>query len=146
VEEELPSGPLSTEDGAVLQQLRGKAEMEEALGRGRVFHGGTAAPWTVLFQPDGKPEPSCLNRTVKVIPVGDIADVLTSLKPWSPHLQTVGVAGLGGRRMEILEGMARLGVSRVVDLGRVPWPPPWWHHDGSGPLQALVRWMDVEEG
>ncbi|MGD8361776.1 MAG: acyl-CoA reductase [Gemmatimonadota bacterium] len=146
MEEELPSGPVSAEEGSALQQLRGKAELEESQGRGRVFHGGSAAPWTVLFEPGGKPEVSCLNRTVKVIPVGAVADILPSLEPWRSHLQTVGVAGLGGGRQEVLEGLARLGVSRVVEMARVPWPPPWWHHDGSGPLQALVRWMDVEEG
>ena len=145
LEEELPSGPLSAEDGVVLQQLRGKAELEESLGRGRVFHGGAAAPWTVLFQPGGKTEPSCLNRMVRVIPVEQVKGILPSLKPWAPHLQTVGVAGLGEQRTEVLEGLARLGVSRIVDMARVPWPTPWWHHDGSGPLRALVRWTDVEE-
>lgn len=146
VEEELPSGPLAPGAGAVLQQVRGEAELEESQGRGRVFHGGAAAPWTVLFQPEGQPEPSCLHRTVKVIPVEDAVDILTKLTPWRSHLQTVGIAGLGEQRTEILEGLARLGVSRVVEMARVPWPPPWWHHDGSGPLQALVRWTDVEEG
>jgi hypothetical protein len=96
MEEELPSGPVSAEEGSALQQLRGKAELEESQGRGRVFHGGSAAPWTVLFEPGGKPEVSCLNRTVKVIPVGAVADILPSLEPWRSHLQTVGVAGLGG--------------------------------------------------
>jgi hypothetical protein len=144
LEEDLPSGPLSPEDGAVLQQLRGRAEMEESLGRGCVFHGGTEAPWTVLFQPGGRLEPSCLNRTVRVIPVEDLVGVLPGLEDWVPHLQTVGAVGWGANRLEILEGLVRLGVSRVVALEGIPWPPPWWHHDGTGPLQSLVRWTDVE--
>lgn len=144
LEDDLPSGPLSPEDGALLQQLRGSAEMEESLGRGRVFHGGSTAPWTVLLEPDGRLEPSCLNRTVRVIPVDDVKAVLLLLDSWAPHLQTVGVAGLGDRRNEILDGLVKLGVSRVVALDGIPWPPPWWHHDGSGPLLSLVRWTDVE--
>lgn len=144
LEADLPSGRLSPKDGVVLQQLRGEAEIEESLGRGRVFHGGGDAPWTVLFDPPGGMEPSCLNRTVRILPVGDLKAVPALLRPWSPHLQTIGVAGLGDRRTEFLEGMVKLGVSRVVELEGVPWPPQWWHHDGSGPLLSLVRWIDVE--
>ena len=144
LEQDLPSGRLSPRDGVLLQQLRGEAEMEESLGRGRVFHGGADAPWTVLFDPTGGLEPSCLNRTVRVFPVGDVEAVLSLLRPWTPHLQTIGVAGLGDRRMGFLEGLVKLGVSRVVELEGIPWPPPWWHHDGSGPLLSLVKWTDVE--
>jgi len=144
LEGELPSGPVSPEAGAVLQQVRGRGEVEESLGRGAVFHGGPEGPWTVLFQPEGKLEPSCLNRTVRVIPIPTLMHALDLLKPWAHHLQTVGAAGLGKERKELLDGLARLGVTRVTGLRDVPWPPPWWHHDGSGPLRALLRWVDVE--
>jgi hypothetical protein len=143
-EEELPSGPLGPEDGASLQQLRGAAEVNESMGRGRVFHGGAYAPWTVLFEPGGHMQPSCLHRTVRVIPVQNLTDVLPELGAWATHLQTVGVAGLGPHREEVLAGLIGLGVTRVTGMEGVPWPPPWWHHDGTGPLQALVRWTDVE--
>ena len=45
-----------------------------------------------------------------------------------------------------MEDMARLGVSRIAPMEKVPWPPSWWHHDGSGPLRDLVRWTDLESG
>jgi hypothetical protein len=38
----------------------------------------------------------------------------------------------------------KLGASRVVPLGSMAWPPPWWHHDGHPPLRDLVRWCDLE--
>jgi len=144
LEGELPSGPVSAEAGAALQQLRGRGEMEESLGRGAVFHGGSEAPWTVFFHPDGKLEPSCLSRTVKVIPIPTLKHAMDLLKPWAPFLQTVGAAGLGQERKELLDGLGRLGVTRVTGFGDLPWPPPWWHHDGSGPLRSLLRWVDVE--
>jgi methionyl-tRNA synthetase len=34
----------------------------------------------------------------------------------------------------------------VVAFRYVPFPPPWWHHDGGGPLGDLVRWVDLEAG
>jgi hypothetical protein len=85
-----------------------------------------------------------LHRTVRVIPVQNLTDVLPELGAWATHLQTVGVAGLGPHREEVLAGLIGLGVTRVTGMEGVPWPPPWWHHDGTGPLQALVRWTDVE--
>jgi len=144
LEHDLPSGPLSAEEGAVLQQLRGVAEMDESLGRGRVIHGGSDAPWTVLFRRGGELEPSCLNRTIRVHAVESLEEGVLGLQAWGPHLQTVGAAGLGPERERILEILVRLGVSRVAELEGVAWPPAWWHHDGEGPLRALVRWTDVE--
>ena len=44
----------------------------------------------------------------------------------------------------LAEALAREGAVRVVPLEKMPWPPAWWHHDGEGPLRALVRWTDLE--
>jgi hypothetical protein len=144
LESELPSGPVPPEVGAAIQQLRGVAEMNEAMGTGRVHHGGSTAPWTVLFLPEGTAEPACLHRTVRVIPVESGAAAVEELQAWGPYLQTVGLAGFGEGASAMAEALAGLGVSRVVPLDGVPWPPAWWHHDGTGPLQDLVRWTDLE--
>jgi hypothetical protein len=90
-------------------------------------------------------EASCLNRTVRVLAVDDLRESLPALKDWVPFLQTVGVAGMEGRMPEMVEALSRLGVSRISPLAKVPWPDPWWHHDGFGPLVELVRWTDVED-
>ncbi len=144
LEHDLPSGVLSSEEAANLHQLRGKAEVEEGGGKGFVRHGGTEAPWTVLYSPEPRLLPSCLGRTVRVLPLASMRKAPVLLEEWAPHLQTVGVAGQGEGWDETLEGLAALGVSRVVPLKDVAWPPPWWHHDGTGPLVGLVRWTDVE--
>jgi len=140
----LPSGEPSPTEGAALQQRRGGAEVEESLGNGWVLHGGADAPWTVHYLPDPILEPSCLNRMIRVSPVPGLEEVPGILAPWAPHLQTVGVAGLGQAGDAFLEALSGLGVSRITPLEGVPWPPAWWHHDGQGPLRALVRWTDVE--
>jgi hypothetical protein len=44
----------------------------------------------------------------------------------------------------VAEALARVGVTRVTAFSEVPFPPPWWHHDGVGPLGALVRWVDLD--
>jgi hypothetical protein len=144
LETELPSGDITPEEAVAVQQLRGSAELVEGLGSGVVFHGEDRAPWTVTVQAEGPLEPSCLNRTVRVFPVEGFESALDALREWSPFLQTVGLAGFGVEKGELAEELARLGVSRIVPLAQVPWPPPWWHHDGSGPLLDLVRWTDLE--
>jgi hypothetical protein len=145
LERTLPSGPLGPEDASSLAQVRGAGELEAAAGRGEVFHGGSQSPWTVIYQPAGSVEASCLNRTVRVIAVEGVREAEALLRPWAPYLQTVGVARLGREREKVLESFARLGVSRVTGLGGIPWPPAWWHEDGVDPLRSLVRWMDIED-
>jgi len=81
---------------------------------------------------------------VRVVPVADVLEVAGLLAPAAAHLQTVGVAGCKERWQVLAESLARVGASRVTPFGSVPFPPPWWHHDGQGPLRALVRWTDVE--
>ena len=71
--------------------------------------------------------------------------ILEAVGPFRRHLQTVGVGGLTEHeRLALAEGLSRLGAVRVAPLAGAPWPPPWWHHDGMGPLDALVRWSDLE--
>ncbi len=142
----LPTGDLRLEEGAAIQQIRGAAELSESMGEGAVHHGGEGGSWTVLFVPDGTVEPSCLGRTVRVVPVSNANEALKILGDWAPYLQTVGVAGVDDGMPSLAEGLARMGVSRITRLVGMPWPRPWWHHDGSGPLRDLVRWTDVEGG
>ena len=144
LERELPAGRLDAAEAAALQQLRGTAELRAAGGQARLLSGGSAA-WTVVVEPDADFEPSCLGRTVRVKPAASSSVVLGAVQPFRSYLQTVGVTGLEPEALAALaEGLARLGVVRVAPLARAPWPPAWWHHDGMGPLRALVRWTDLE--
>jgi hypothetical protein len=147
LERELPSGPRDPATASAAHQLRGTAELMSAAGRGRVWSGERASSWTVVLDPDPTFEPSCLARTVRIKSVASIDDLIDSVRPYRRHLQTVGVAGLDTRLTRRLgEGLAGLGGARIAPLEGAPWPPPWWHHDGTGPLASLVRWTDVEGG
>jgi hypothetical protein len=139
LEERLPSGPLAMEEAAALQQIRGTSEL-----LGNVRHGGADAPWTVILEGETGPDSSCAGRVVRVRPIPDALELPTRLEPFADHLQTLGVAGLGERLDAIAEACGRVGISRVAALGSVAFPPPWWRHDGRGPLTELVRWVEVE--
>lgn len=148
LEADLPSGSLDRTERSGVHQLRGTAEMLSAGLEGGpadtwVAHGG-AAPWTVVYDPDRALETSCVGRTVVVRPFRGLEDLIAMLEPAGPHLQTVGVAGLGDRMLEVAAWVGRIGASRVTSFASVPFPSPWWHHDGRGPLSDLVRWTDLE--
>ncbi len=141
VERDLPRGPLPADESSAIQQLRARAEFSD----GAELHAsddGTA--WTVVFEPDPAFEASCLNRVVRVKPVRDAAEVAALVSEYAHLLQTVGVSASPGRAEALAAAFGRMGASRVAPLGRMAWPPPWWHHDGHPPLRDLVRWCDLE--
>ena len=142
----LPPGRIAAAEASAVQQLRGTAEMRAAAGEGvEIRSGGGTSPWTVVVEPDGELVPSCLNRVVRVVPVASLDEVAPRVERRGRHLQTVGYAGVEGDALERLaDALARTGALRVVPLERVPFPPAWWRHDGRGPLEALVRWVELE--
>lgn len=144
LESSLPAGSWGAEEASAVQQLRGTAELLAASEGGvRVRHGGTSS-WTVVLDPQGEMDRACAGRSVRLIPVGDVTDIPEVLAPLAGHLQSVGFAGCGERLGPLANRLAEVGVTRVTPLERMPFPPPWWHHDGQGPLRALVDWTDLD--
>jgi hypothetical protein len=141
VERELPRGPLAPDESSAIQQFRAHAEFSA----GTALHAsGDGTAWTVVFEPDPAFEASCLNRVVRVKPVRDADEVAGLVSEHARRLQTVGVGASPERTEALAAAFGRMGASRVVPLGRMAWPPPWWHHDGHPPLRDLVRWCDLE--
>jgi hypothetical protein len=140
---EFPSGHLDAEEAAAVHQLRGTAELHEGVGAGHVDHGGSTGTWTVLYEPEAMEGPSGLSRAIRVRPIDSAEQLAEVLRPIGAQLQTVGVAGLDDRLHALAQAWGRLGASRIVPFGEVSFPPPWWLHDGKGPLRELVRWVEV---
>ncbi|MFQ5538038.1 MAG: acyl-CoA reductase [Gemmatimonadota bacterium] len=144
LEDTLPAGGLDAHEASRVHQIRGAGELMAAAGSGAVYKGkGTS--WTVLFQPDAEFPGACVGRVLQVTPVADIMETAERVAPYGAHLQTVGVAGCGARTERLAEALGRAGATRVAGFVDVPFPPPWWHHDGQGPLEALIRWVDLED-
>jgi hypothetical protein len=141
---ELPPGKLSPGEAAAIQQIRGAAEMREAAGLGDRLWRGEGTGWTVILDRGSGLRGSCPGRVVRVVPVQDLEEVPGLLAAVGPLLQTVALEVEDERKAGLSEALARAGVSRMTTLAAMPWPPPWWHHDGVPPLGALVRWSDLE--
>ncbi len=143
--EALPKGPSEPEEAARHQQLRLEAELLGASGAGVQVRGGAGTSWTVVFEPEAEFRGGCAGRFVRVQPVEALEGLPSVLEVQAELLQSVGLAADAARREGLAEAFARAGVSRVTTFERQPWPPPWWTHDGQGPLRVLVRWSSLEE-
>jgi hypothetical protein len=143
MEARFPTGDLDVGEASRLQQARGTAELMTAETGGRVHHGGEAA-WTVSWGPRDMDAMPAAGRFVSLRSIADASELAEELRALGPHLQTVGVAGLGERLEALARPLGEIGASRIAPFRAVPFPPPWWHHDGRGPLLDLVRWLDVE--
>jgi hypothetical protein len=145
LEVELPRGQLAPGEAAAIRQLRGEVEFAQLGGTGMELHASAEGTgWTVIHDPAPAFEASCLNRVVRVKPVAELMEVVEHARPIAPVLQSVGMAGPAERLAPLADALALLGASRITPLSSLPWPPPTWHHDGSPPLRALVRWCDWE--
>lgn len=145
VERELPRGTISPGEASLIHQERGAAEMRGHAGNGPRVLAGPGTSWTVVLDPEPGFRPSCLNRLVHLRPVDRLEDALDQLAPHRRYLQSVALAVNGARMDQIGHRLARLGATRITTFQRLPWPPPEWHHDGAGPLNELLRWVDLEE-
>ena len=144
VETRLPAGHLDAQEASALHQARGTAEVMAASGTGvRVLHGDDAT-WTVIYDPAGTVELACVGRVVRVRPVKDVSQIPVRLHSLRGHLQTVAWAGLDERLAPLAEALARAGATRIAPFDAAPFPPAGWRHDGRGPLEELVRWVDLE--
>ena len=138
-----PTRPAPAHASAI-HQLRRTSELRRAAGENIELFAGPDASWTVVLESARELESSCAGRTVRVHPIADALSMPDLLESVGRHLQTVGVAGLGERMEEVAAALGEVGAVRVCPLGEVPFPPPWWHHDGRGPLSVLLRWVDLE--
>lgn len=145
IQADLPRGRISPAEAAAIRELRTHAEFAAIAGRNTHLWAGQDLAYSVILSDDARFEGTCLNRTLLVKNVPDVASVLHEAAPFGHLLQTVGVAGFHGEdRLRVAAALADTGATRIAPVGEMPWPPPGWLHDGRGPLRELVRWVELE--
>ena len=112
----------------------------------RVF-GGAAGRGIVFFDPKatGVTSLAGTGRTVVVKPIDDLSHLSEVIRPASRTLQTLALDAPELRRRELEGPLSTSGITRITTFEKQPWPAAWWRHDGTGPLQALVSWVVLEE-
>lgn len=138
----MAQSPLSLDTAASLAQERRQAQFLAAQeAEAAVFIRELA---TVVHEPQAVFAGVLPVRFLRVCPVDDLAQALELMAPYGEYLQNAGLA-VGPERLDTYrEALARLGVSRLCDIGRMHKPTMRWKHDGLGPYAAMVRWVDVE--
>ena len=88
--------------------------------------------------------PSGLNRTVKIVAIDNVEDVVEHVSPYRAVLQTAGVAAAPQALFQIAKMLGNVGVTRVTALGSMSAPEAGWHHDGRFNLLDLVTLTEIE--
>lgn len=146
VEDRIPSGPRSDAEMARVHRVRDELELRAAAGEPVGVWRSEGTRWTVLLESSPELEPAGTPRTIKVAACPSLDRLHQVMAADPDHLQTVGIAGLDAEsELEVASTLTRIGATRIVPIRDVSFPPAWWHHDGQGPLRALVRWAEWEE-
>jgi len=132
VERALPMGALEVWARGARERFV-RARMVEA----EVLRAATGAILLVHDEP-GPLEPGCGARVLVVRPTPDLKGLVASLEAASPHLQSLGVAGLdaAGQR-KLLAQLRPHGLNRLCALGEMQRPELCWIHDGIGSMAPL---------
>lgn len=88
--------------------------------------------------------PSAQQRSLTVVAVDDLTQVLPLLEAQRPYLQTVGLATTPEQLYPLAEALGQVGITRISALGCMSLPQAGWQHDGRFSLLDLVRMAEIE--
>ena len=101
--------------------------------------------WTVSFSENSeKFSLSGLNRTIRVIGIDSLDQIIPLISPYKKFLQTVGIAAAPIELFRISEQLGQHGVTRITGLGSMTAPEAGWHHDGRFNLLDLITLTEIE--
>ena len=147
LQQRFPRRLLALEDAAAVAGWRQAGELQ-ALGDGGSSEliGGDNACWGVLFADGPQPlAPTALNRSIHVVAVDRLDDVIAQIEPHRAFLQTAGLATTPAELFRLSELLGAAGVTRITSIGSMTSPEAGWHHDGRFNLLDLVRIVEIEQ-
>ena len=102
--------------------------------------------WSVSYSEDTDDlTPSGLNRTIRIVAVDALADVVPRIAPYKALLQTVGIAAAPHELFHLAGILGAVGITRISALGNMTAPEAGWHHDGRFNLLDLVTLTEIEQ-
>lgn len=144
-EHRFPRQPLALEEAAGVAGWRQTQELELLSHAGADLIGEAGAAWSVAYADEPQSLlPSALNRTIQVIAVNRLEEVVPRIAGHRAFLQTVGLAATPTELFRLAELLGQAGVTRISAIGAMTTPEPGWHHDGRFNLADLVRMVEIE--
>ena len=134
---------LDLEEGATV--ARWQQTMEWA-GDTHQLLGPVDAAWSVAYSDSLQPlAPTALYRTIAVVAVDQLDDVLPVVAAQREFLQTAGIAAGPEDLYRLADLLGAAGVTRISAIGSMSMPEAGWHHDGRFNLMDLVRMTEIEQ-
>ena len=150
--------PLDVEESAAVakwqqvvewKSLSSPAEAGSGAGVGAdadLLIGTPSAAWSVAYSDTLQPlAPTAMQRTVQVVGVDALDDVVPVVAAQRRFLQTAGVAAAPAELFRLASLLGAAGVTRISAIGSMGAPEAGWHHDGRFNLLDLVRITEIEQ-
>ncbi|SEG78183.1 acyl-CoA reductase [Bosea lathyri] len=139
-----PRRVLSIEEASAVANWRSAAELS-TFGGDRDLIGDAHNDWSVVHVEDEQElAPSGLNRTLSVVAVDGLDDVVGLIAPYRSFLQSAGVAAEPEELFRLAGLLGQAGVTRISALGLMTSPEAGWHNDGRFNLLDLVTMTEIE--
>lgn len=151
-----PRRTLELEEGSAVAgwqqaiEWRAMAGAAGAAGAGdsegdEMLIGANDAPWSVAFSDHALPlAPTASYRTIAVVAVDSLDEVVPLARQQREFLQTAGVAATPEELYRLAGLLGAAGVTRICAIGSMSMPDAGWHHDGRFNLLDLVRMAEIE--
>jgi hypothetical protein len=138
--ERLTPARLTSAERLDVRRFRDTAEWR-ALGgeRAALFALDAAGAGTVVVEPEPRVLPTPLCRSLRVLPLADLAELGALLAPVRAWLEGAGLAAPPARRPALARRLEDCGVHRVCELGEMQRPPLTWRQGGR---PRLADWLD----
>jgi hypothetical protein len=145
-EHKFPRRVLLLEEAAGVAGWRQTQELKAFAQAGASLMGEAGAAWSVAYADAAQPlAPCALNRSIQVMAVDSLQDVVAQIAGQRAFLQTVGLAAAPKALFRLAELLGQAGVTRISAIGAMTAPEAGWHHDGRFNLLDLVRMVEIEQ-
>ncbi len=146
LERRFPRRALALEDAAAIAGWRQSSELRALAASGGTLIGDAGAAWGVAYADAPQAlAPTAANRSIQVVAVDHLDEVIAQIEQHRPFLQTAGLATSPSELFRLAELLGRAGVTRIAAIGSMTAPEAGWHHDGRFNLLDLVRMVEVEQ-
>jgi hypothetical protein len=144
-EKKYPRRVLSIGEARDMAAWRHGEEIKSFASENCGLIGNADSAWSVAFVDDTEDlSPSGLNRTIKIVAVDALADIVPRIAPYKVLLQTVGIAAPPAELYALSTALGIAGVTRISAIGHMTAPEAGWHHDGRFNLLDLVSITEIE--
>jgi phenylacetate-CoA ligase len=139
-----PQAELSLDEKIEILKAREFARIEEADGKSVLYHSSRSSRWTVIYEETPEFRISPANRVIYLKPFSSWAEIFGQLIKMKGKIDTAGILSTPLQLKTLARALAKMGVTRITEIGTMSDRKPGAPEDHDFPLRKLVRWTAVE--